>query len=336
MKNFEKEKLKLLFGDILKGFSIASYKEKELYLKHLNIIDSAELDYQKHIFYTNAVNKGLQSLEEKEKYLIEENLWSEEKNKKINELKLYINNLKLTKSKLFKQKDIENVKKQIEQEQLELNKLFFLKNELIGFTAEQFATKKSNEYFIYTSLYQDESLKNKFFSKVSYDELSEEEIDELSLIYNKKISNFSTSNLKKISISSNFLNIFNISDENAYHLYGKNIVNLTYYQIEIFNHAKYFRNIISESKHKPPQEFFDDPDKLIEWLESSKNAEEIMSKPNNKSKGNQEFVASSIIGADKNDLDKINKDKSAVNLHDIAEKKGGSLSMEDFIKIHKI
>ena len=130
------------------------------------------------------------------------------------------------------------------------------------------------------------------------------------------------------------MNIYNISDDNPKNLYGKNIIDLTYYQIEVFNNARYFRNLLIDSKHKPSPEVYDDPDALIEWMDSSKNAEEILSK--SKINKDKEFVATSIVGAQKEDLAKISKEKDVINLHDIADKKGGTLSMEDLIKLHKL
>lgn len=334
MKN-NQEIFRLLFSEIIKGFSQTIYKDKKLYFKHLNVLDSAELDFQRDKFYEKAINNGLISYEEKENFLIKEGLWSEDKNKAIEEKKKLISNLKLTKSKLFKQLDIECIKKDIDKEEKELKSLLFLKNELIGLTAEDYASKRANEYFIYFSLFQDQSLEIKFFSKIDYEDLSDEDIDGLTKIYNLKINRFSNINLKKIGLSPFYLNLFNISNDNIKDLYGRPIINLTYYQIELFYHAKYFKNILSDSKHQPPNEYFNDPDKLIEWIESSKNAEDILNKNNTKNKKNNEFVASSIIGAKQEDITKVSKPENMIDISALAKEKGGTLSMEDFLKIHK-
>jgi len=333
LKKKHSEELRILFSEIIKGFSSALYKEKKLYLKHLNVLDSSELDFQKSKFHDLAISKGLYSYEEKEDYIIKENLWSKDKDKEIGDLKSLLSNLKLTKSKLFKQSDIDNIKNQIELEEKKLKSLLFLKNQLMGLTAEEYSVKKTNEYFIYFSLYNDENLNQKFFSEVDYEDLLEEEIDELTNIYNLRIDRFSNLNLKRIGLSPFFLNLYNIANENPRDLYGKPIVDLTYYQIEIFHHARYFKNILSDSKHKPPKEIFDDPDALIEWVESSKNADEMLNQISSK---NKEFVASSIVGAKKEDISKIGDNKNIIDIHDVAKEKGGTLNMEDFLKMHKV
>jgi aryl carrier-like protein len=117
-------------------------------------------------------------------------------------------------------------------------------------------------------------------------------------------------------------------------MYGKSIVYLTFYQIEIFGYAKYFKNQLSYAKHKPADEYFEDPDKLIEWLESSKNVEELLEKTSN---SKADTVSTSIIGATKEDLKKAGLDESnSISLTEEAKKRGGTLSMEDLMKLHGI
>jgi len=151
-------------------------------------------------------------------------------------------------------------------------------------------------------------------------------------IYNGVNLKFSEQNLKKIALSSFYLNMFNLSSDNPYYLYGKPIVDLTFYQMEIFSFARYFKNVVSNSKHSPPEEYYNDPDKLIEWLETSKNADEMIEK--NDTQKTDGTVATSIIGAKKEDLAKIGADKNVISLHDVAEQKGGVLTMEDLMKLH--
>jgi hypothetical protein len=104
--------------------------------------------------------------------------------------------------------------------------------------------------------------------------------------------------------------------------------------MEVFGYARYFRNALSEAKHKPPDDYYENPDKLIEWLESSRNAEEIIEDSEKYHKNTEGSIATSIVGAKKEDLAKIGKDEVGVSLHKEADKKGGVLSMQDLMKIH--
>ena len=336
MQTLDKNKLRLLFIDILKGYSLSYYKSNKLYFKHNTSFDSGEIDHLKQEFIEKAKRNGLPTEDQKEEYLISENIWSKESNEKIKKLKSDISTLKQTKSKLFKSDDINEFNKQIDEKKLELITLTVERKDLLGFTVEDYANKKINEYYMFNSLFKDKNLKDRYFSEQEFDELENKDISEILTIYNDINKNFIETNLKKISLSSYYLSLFNLCDENAYNLYGKPIIYLTFYQMEIFGYARYFKNALSEAKHKPANEYYEDPEKLIEWLESSKNVEEVLNKSENNLSKTEGAIATSIVGAKKEDLAKIGKDENSVSLHKEAQKKGGVLSMEDLMKMHGV
>ena len=323
-----------MFIDILKGYSLSYYKSNKLYFKHNTSFDSGEIDHLKQEFIEKAKRNGLPTEDQKEEYLILEGIWSKENNEKIKKLKSDISTLRQTKSKLFKSDDINEFNRQIDQKKLELITLAVERKDLLGFTVEDYANKKINEYYMFNSLFRDKDLKDRYFSEQEFDELENKEISEVLEIYNNINQNFIENNLKKIALSSYYLSLFNLCDENAYNLYGKPIIYLTFYQMEVFGYARYFKNALSEAKHKPSDEYYEDPDKLIEWLESSKNVEEVLSKNENNQKKTEGAIATSIVGAKKEDLAKIGKDENGISLHKEAQKKGGTLSMEDLMKMH--
>ena len=329
-----KNLLRLYLVDILKGYSKTYLNDKLIYIKHMDSLSSGDVDLKKEEFYHKALKNKLPSLEDQEAYILKEELWSEEKNKEIKKIKEYLTGLKKTKLKLFREQELKAINEQISNEEKKLLNLNLEKKELIGFTAEDYANKKINEYYMFISLYKDTELKENFFSQNEFDELENVDISKLVQIYNDKLSIYNDKNLKKISLLNSHLTLFNISDDNPYYMYGKSIVYLTFYQIEIFGYAKYFKNQLSYAKHKPADEYFEDPEKLIEWLESSRNVEELLEKgASNKA----DTVATSIIGATKEDLKKAGLDESnTISLTEEAKKRGGTLSMEDLMKLHGI
>jgi len=336
LETLDKNKLRLLFIDILKGYSLSYYKDNKLYFKHNTSFDSGEIDHLKQEFIEKAKRNGLPTEDQKEEYLISENIWSKENNEKIKKLKSDISALRQTKSKLFKSDDINELNRQIDEKKLEVINLTVEKKDLLGFTVEDYANKKINEYYMFNSLFRDKALKDRYFSEQEFDELENKDISEILNIYNNINKNFIENNLKKIALSSYYLSLFNLCDENAYNLYGKPIIYLTFYQMEIFGYARYFKNALSEAKHKPANEYYEDPEKLIEWLESSKNVEEVLNKSENNLSKTEGAIATSIVGAKKEDLAKIGKDENSVSLHKEAQKKGGVLSMEDLMKMHGV
>jgi len=337
LETVDKNKIRLLFIDILKGYSEVYYKNTKIYFKHNTSFDSGDIDSKRQEFIRKAKSNGLPTEEEKEAYLIAEKLWSKEKNEEIQRIKSYISNLKTTKSKLFRNEEIDSINKQINEQNIKLIELASERKELLGFTVEDYANKKVNEYYMYNSLYKDKNLNERYFSEGDFDELENKDISEIIEIYNNVNKDFSEKNLKKIALSSFYLSLYNMCEDSPYYLYGKPIIYLTFYQVEVFSYSRYFRNALSEAKHKPADELYEDPDKLIDWLESSKNVEEVLNKnsikENKKSEG---AVGTSIIGAKKEDLAKIGADEKGVSLHNEALKKGGTLNMQDLMKLHGI
>ena len=76
--------LKVTFSEILRGFSLV---QSEYYntvrIKHFTNFDSAELDIKNRAFYKKAVDEGLPTRKERIDFLLEQKIWTEEKNKEI-------------------------------------------------------------------------------------------------------------------------------------------------------------------------------------------------------------------------------------------------------------
>lgn len=329
--------LKIVFSEIIKGYSKKNIQGfGTLFFKHINNQDSADIDIYNQQFLEKAKNMGLPTEKEQEEYLIKEGLWEESKNKRIIELEKFLINLRTTKSKLFLKAQIEQINTEIEKNEIELRALKFERKDLIGFTAEDYTVKKINEYYMFISLFKDESLKERFFKEDDYDDLDNKEIISLIKNYNEVNSKFNEHNLKKISLAHYFSNIFYLSKDDPFIFYGKPLVELSFYQIELFSYGRYFKGILTNAKNKPPEYLMRDPDKLIEWFEGSKNVDEVLNK--NSKVAQKDNVATSIVGATTEDLKRLgvkkDDDIGGIDLTKEAAKKGGKLDMQDLIKLH--
>ena len=156
------------------------------------------------------------------------------------------------------------------------------------------------------------------------------------VIYNERMHRFAEINLKRVAVSGFYLNNFYLCKDNPFIFYGKPVVALTYPQAELFSFGRYFKNILTELKHPPTEEELDDPDKLIEMFNVSKNAEKVLTE--GKATSGKDKVVSTVVGATKEDLERMGaeSDPGTKNIHDVAGEKGGHLSMEDLIKLHKM
>jgi hypothetical protein len=326
--------LKVVFSEVLRGYTLADSEDYgKIRVKHFNNFDSAELDLKSKQFFDKAVSNGLPTREERIQYLLKENIWTKEKNKEVLQLNSMLAGLKNSKSKVFLQSHIDSINKQIEENQLKLSRIELEKEELIGFCAENYSSRRINEHYMKKALFKEdggELLKNDMF-----EDLEEEKMMDLIKIYNDSTDKFETENLKKISLAGFFTNLFYLSENNAYSFYGKPLVELTFYQIELFGYGRYFKNLIENSENSVPENIKEDPAKIVEWFESNKNAKETLEKSKN---AGVDGSATSLVGATKQDLERLGLDNPAetVNLAQKAAEKGGRLTMEDMMKLHGV
>jgi hypothetical protein len=173
------------------------------------------------------------------------------------------------------------------------------------------------------------------FNDEEFGDLDQEQIYEIMSIYSFNTDKFKAYSLKRIALADFFTNIFYICEDNIFNFYGKPVINLTFYQIEVYSFGRYFKSIIQNSEEKIPEHIMEDPDELIEWAQSSKNVKDAMEKGN---LSNKEHSATSLVGATKEDLKKagIDADTDMIDLSQEAKKKGGKLSMEDMMKLHGV
>lgn len=321
--------LKLSYGEILQGYSTINSSLGLIFVRHLSQKDGFVIDNQYQNYFKEAVNSKLPTNQDRENYIIEQGLWSKDKDSEISSLKYYIKNLKVTKSKLFKESDLNQLNKQIKENEDKILNLERQKIENVGLTAEIYATSKINEYYVRHLFFKDINFTINVFTDESFEDLDDYTLNSLIDLYNVQIFKFNEQNLRKIAISSFFLNFFFLAEDNIFNFYGKPIIELSFYQLELFQFGKYFKSLLSDVKTKPPDDIMDDPDKFVEWHDSVKNASELLEKNQNKN----QF----LVGVTNKDQQKLGLSQNVQleQIATIAAKKGGTLEMEDFIKMEK-
>ena len=324
--------LKVTFSEILRGFSLVNSEYfNKIRIKHFTNFDSAELDIKNREFYNKAINEGLPSRKQRIDDLLEQEIWTEEKNKEILNTRSHIAGLENTKKKVFLQAHLDRANEDLKIQQAKLIQLEHEKEELIGFTAESYASRRINEHYIYNALKKEAG--EDLFTKEEYEDLEERKLMSLIALYNKCVGRFNSQVLKRIAVSSFFTNIFYLCEDNAHVFFGKPLVNLSFYQLELFGYGRYYKSMIQNSENKPPEHITEDPEKLVEWFESTKSAVETLEKSEAKA---GEHGATSLVGATKDDLKRLGLDNpnETISLAKKAAEKGGRLTMDDMMKIH--
>ena len=325
-----KTKLNTLYTDVLNGFSIKTTKKfGRFYIKHFNPFDAGQMDFEREQYLQQAISKGLPTEKENLDTAIKEGFWDKDRENSIYDLEKTIMNMKATKNKLQLRSQKANFQKKIDKKENVLNELLFDRHEVVGYTAETFANKKANEYYIYKALKKDSSLNNQFFDEEEYDELHDSDLQELISLYTIFTSDFSHKNLKRIALSHSFLNLYHLCSDQVTELFGVPVVKLTFFQAEVFGTAKYFKSTLNNAKHRPTDEMYQDPDSLIDWMESNSGAKvDIEGKM-------EEKAGVSYVGATKEDLKDLGVDENnTISFSKEAAKKGGSLDMKDIMKMH--
>jgi len=327
--NLEKDLqlVRKIYKDIILKYTSCKFKQENIFFKHLS---EAELGESNEIYlqeYSEAVKNKLLSNKDKMDILIEKDLWSEGKEQKINDLEDIIINLNNTKSKLIIKSQIEDINKQIKEAQKELNGLRKDREDSLGLTAEIYAMRKANEYVIYSSLYKDAQLKDRYFE--SYDFFKEMDIEQLAeyfFVYRDYISNFNIKNLKKLVVSPFFTNMFFLSEDNIFNFYGRSLSELTQYQIDIYTIAKNYKANLIKINKSPPRDY-KDLQELVDWYEGTPLVR----------KDTKDFYGKTYVGASKEEISSIsNLNKSdVIDLHEEAKKiSEGDLNFEQILKLH--
>jgi hypothetical protein len=317
--------LKKLYREIVLGFSVFEYAGKPIFIKHFTEVDNGEQESERVKWEKIGREKGLLDKEEKSRFLIQSGLWSREKEDEIEKTKREISDQELLIKNLFIQRQVQAAKEKMRKANEKLKELNLEKDDIFGLCLEDFIHKKGNELTIYNSFFIDKELTQKLFTEEEFDRLPEKDLGELIRILNDFYLTFNYSQIKRISVCSFFVNLFNLCSDNAFDFYGKRIVDLTILQINLFAQGKYFKNLIQSrgDKAMPPSDVLEDPDKMIEWYdqlsdEASHGADGV-----------------SYVGATKEELKKL-AGSGAIDMQEFAKKKGNSMSTKDFIEMHGI
>tara|TARA_Y100000401_G_scaffold68770_1_gene55102 strand:- start:13 stop:1026 length:1014 start_codon:yes stop_codon:yes gene_type:complete len=320
-----------VYADIINGYTLIESEGRDLYIRHLNESDIGYISSKYKLYFSQAEEKGLLSAKKKLELLKEQGIWAEEEEQYIN-LKEELSRNTENKKKLLIRSQIDTVSKLIEEQEQELQSIEAKRTEAIDLTCEKYADRKSNEEIVNLCLYKDPQLKEKFFSTKEYREMDQAELYACIFLYNNSLSSFNGKFIKQLAAMPFFINSFLISNDDPMIFFGKPVVDLTNYQIDLFSTGKFYKSVMS-SKGNPPEEAYEDPQKLVEWYDSAQSSEEMKKQTEGKE-------ASTFVGATKEEMDQVAKDDpNAINLNkevakEMKQKGTKALELKDIMKIH--
>jgi len=253
-------------SEILKGYSYSI--ESNFYIKHMALDDHVDYERVYSFFYERLKNRGLETSEVLIERAISQDLWSDEKDKKIKDLSELYEQQKLTIQKSLAEDMKNHAKKELRDNQKEYDNLIAQKYGITSSSIESITNNRMNEYYVVNSLYLDKEFKQKKFNEKDFDEIEPEELSKINKSYNKCTEKLSDSNIRKISIKDFFQSSWNLAT-NPYYYFGKPISETTYFQTRLATSANMFANIF---KNYPGIES-EDPDEIIEFAQMRYEAE---------------------------------------------------------------
>lgn len=275
-----------------------------------------------------AKKKGLPSESEIFEDLKKDGMWTEKDDAEIEKQSFYVESLVKNKKNIYLKSALDQVNKQIVEAEEKLSSLKSKKEALVSNSADKYALNRANDFYIVNSFYKDKELGEKLYTEKEFEYASTAEVSKLVQTYNEFHQTFSETNIKNLAIQDFYKSYYSFID-NLSDFFGKPVVDLTNYQLNLTLYTKIFKNILDQYSEDIPDRIKNDPDALLDFANSSESREKI------KQELGKDSGASTIVGATKEDMDELglSQPKQGKTLEDLAKEKGGSLSMKDLMNL---
>lgn len=341
----ELDDIQKIYVKICAGYEKFFINGEECFFKHHDYLDRFLLKEKYNQGILIAKNNGIKTEKDYLDFYIEKGWWSKSKENEIRTTTSFIENLKKSREKLILQSQKDQVSKTIKEEEEKLAVILLEKKSIMPITAEEYANKYYNRFYLYNSIYKDREFKNLFAPTQEY--FIENIDDNLYHDIWEKVFNvidlLKVENIKYVAASGFFQNLLLLTGKemSAIDFYGKPVASLTVNQIDLFSYAASYRRSINNASEKIPDYILNDPINLIDWCEegnsSSAKARDLLNKtPNkNKTRGERSGRISSIVGATDSDYKKLGikgSDFSSSDLLSEAQNNGGEININQVIK----
>jgi len=340
----ELDDIQRLYVKVCDGFNDIVIDGKNCFFKHHTHNDRFLLREKYKQGISVAKSNGISTADEYLDFYIEKGWWSKDNEDQIRTLTSFIESLKKSREQLVLPSQKDQISKTIDEEQNKLYAILSEKKSIIPITAEEYADKYYNRFYLYYSLFNDAecktplALKDDYFLEIDDDLYNDIWGQILNLINFIKLEN-----IKYVAASGFFQNLLVLigSEMSITNFYGKPVTKLTVNQIDLFSYASSYRRSINNATEQIPEYILNDPLSLIEWCEggnsSTSRARGLMDRaPNrNKTTGERSGRISSIVGASSMDYKKLGIKGVASGNSDLlaaAKDSGGEMLINQVIK----
>ena len=314
-----------LVGEAFDGYTEAVLDDTPAYVKHVSLKDQRYLHKYYEKYKNLALSKGLEAEKDRLAYVIKEGIWSHEEDSKIGSLKLEIENLKRTKTQLPLPSQQEQMGNTISERTKDLSKLLADRQEIVGKTAEEYATSRSGDEVLRFLLFKDDKLTEHLYTEEEFGELEAWQIARINFIQADISQRFSDIKIQE-AVLRPFFSMYLSLCENVGDFYNKSITSLSIYQLRVVLFGRMFFNIFQNTEDIPDN-IKGDPEKLIAFSEMQSN------KATGKTGIRDDADASMVFGATREDMKTLDSPQGNKQLAEEAEKHGGQLNMEQMMRL---
>jgi len=317
-----------IISDIFNEKTEADCSFGTIHLKHFKQLEVQKIFSRKERYVKEAVKKGVPLEKDLLADLIADGIWDNANEIEIKETEEEIKT---------KQQGLKNFKlpsqrkKQIAEINELKSKLGFLMKEkfsIMGITAEIYSERKVQKDFFGQIAFLDEDYKIRVDEELEANNFEQQA--ELQNIQETFFKNFDDSMISKAVLSSYFAPYLPYS-ESVLDFFGKPLKDLTTFQMKMLSYSRSFLNIFKNAQKDIPDNVAKDPELLISFYE----AEKERSKNPDRAKNRDGAGATTYFGAEKEDLEQVkNENERVVTLDQELKKKGGTMNMEEMMKLH--
>lgn len=325
-----------IYTEICNGSSKKLIGKKWVYFKHPTMSEHFSNECSSDSFISEGLARGLYSESDKIKDAINGGWWSNEQESTVNVLRKTIKNLINTRNRLAYPSQKNQIASQIKRNESILLSHLKQRNDIVGYTAENYAQSKLSERLLIFYTYKDSDFKHRLFkNEDSYYDICDEDLKQLEGLFNSYSEIFTRQGIKEVAACGFFQNLVYLA-EDAYSFWGKPVAQCTKYQVDILLYGKIYRNVIkisAENGTPVKGDILSNPEKFVNWTEnSSQESRPGQSKKFSKSSG--KHAVSSPVGATKEDLDEMGVKVSKLrgkSLLDLARENGGTLEKNQYL-----
>lgn len=254
--------------EIFDGVSVSDSSIGPIFIKHFLQLDARRFFARRPSLLQEAKKMGLQGEKEGLSDLIKAGLWDPVREDKVQQQTLFLEKLQKSLSKIKLPSQKKNHRLLIEREEKKLNTLSLERSELLGLTAERYVDNRINRDFFDSIMFLDKDFSQPVFEQIELGQLElEKEMRDIQSEFFKRVSD---DNISKASLSSHFAPYFGFS-EDSINLFGEPLKNLTAFQLKLITYSRNFLNIFKNCPKQIPDSVSKDPELLIDFYEAAKN-----------------------------------------------------------------